>query len=237
MLRAVVADLHLGQAPGDLDRFRALTASMAAQPAAEVVFLGDLFRTLVGFSRFWDATVRAGLEELAELRRSGVRVVLVEGNRDFFLDAEELDPFRDAWGMAHSFSAGGRRFLLEHGDLINRHDRLYRFWRTLSKSGAARTWARLLPRRLAQRIVSGTEARLSRTNFTYRRALPEEDLEARARRHFAAGVDVVMWGHFHREWRFEAEARIAIAIPAWAETATLVWIDDDGRLEFRCGEK
>src|SRR5664280_2733603 len=87
VLRAVLADLHVGQVPGDLDRFLATVAGLERRGAGEVVFLGDLFRALVGFSRFWDATVRRGLEELAALRRTGVRVVMVEGNRDFFLDA------------------------------------------------------------------------------------------------------------------------------------------------------
>jgi len=235
MLRAVVADLHVGQEGGDLDRFMALTAELSRRAPGEVVFLGDLFRTLVGFERFWDETIRTGLRALEAVRRAGTRVILVEGNRDFFLDVRELSPFRDAWGMVHSFSAGGRRFLLEHGDLINHNDRSYRFWRAVSKSGAARLWAGYLPRLLAQRIVRGTEARLSRTNFTSRRVLPVHDLEAHARRHFAAGVDVVLWGHFHRPWRLDEGQREAIALPAWAETGAVAWIDAAGRLSIEAG--
>ncbi len=237
VLRAVIADLHVGQEPGDLDRFTALIGELVRRAPGEVVFLGDLFRTLVGYSGFWDETIRDGLEAMRELRRSGARVVLVEGNRDFFLDVPELDPYRDASAVAHSFSTGGRRFLLEHGDLINHRDRAYRFWRAVSKSGTARLWARLLPRAFARRIVRGTEARLSRTNFTHRRELPVEDLVARARRHFEAGVDAVLWGHFHRGWHFESGGRVAVAMPAWAETGTVGWISDDGRLELEGGEE
>ncbi|HVN76638.1 MAG TPA: metallophosphoesterase [Thermoanaerobaculaceae bacterium] len=230
MLRAVLADLHVGQGPGDLERFVSSVSEVRRRGADEVVFLGDLFRALVGFSRFWDETVRRGLEELAALRRGGARVVLVEGNRDFFLDAADLDPYRDAGGPVHSFVAGGKRFLLEHGDLINRADRSYRFWRAVSKSGPARLWARLLPRRLAQRIVLGTESRLKETNFSYRRDLPAADLAAAARRHFAAGVDVVLWGHFHRSWVLTEGGREARVVPAWLETGAVVWIADDGAL-------
>ena len=236
MLRAVLADLHLGQVTGDMERFSAALARVRSRGAGEAVFLGDLFRTLVGFERFWDAGVRAGLEELAGLRRHGVRVVLIEGNRDFFLDASELGPYRDAAVQAHSFSAGGRRFLLEHGDLVNSRDRQYRFWRTLSKSSTARLWARLLPGFLAKRIVHGTESRLSQTNFSYRRELPEEDLVRAARRHFAAGVDVVFWGHFHREWRLRDGGREAAVVPGWMETGTIVWVEDDGRWGLEDGQ-
>jgi UDP-2,3-diacylglucosamine pyrophosphatase LpxH len=236
VLRAVLADLHVGQSPGDLERFLAVMDQVRRRGAQEVVFLGDLFRALVGFSRFWDATVRRGLEELAELRRGDARVVMVEGNRDFFLDAPELDPFRDASGPVHSFVAGGKRFLLEHGDLINRSDRSYRFWRSVSKSGAARAWARLLPRRLAKKIVFGTESKLAQTNFNYRVELPVSDLETAARAHFAAGVDVVLWGHFHRFWTLAEGGRRARVVPGWMETGTVVWIGDDGAVLFEPGE-
>lgn len=231
MLRAVVTDLHLGQAPGDEERFTATLAALERRGVGEVVLLGDTFRALVGFERFWDETVRAELAALAVLRGRGVRVVMVEGNRDFFLDSADLRPFRDSWGPAHSFAAGGRRFLLEHGDLVNVHDHRYRFWRTLSKSRPARVWARLLPRRLARRIVAGTEARLAATNFAYRKALPEPLLEAAARRHFAAGVDVVLWGHFHQVWRFDAGGRAAMIVPDWLSTGSVAFIDDCGDLE------
>ena len=236
MLRAVVADLHVGQTPGDLDRFLTTVAELRKREVAEIVILGDLFRALVGYSRFWDETVRRGLEALALARREGVRVVLVEGNRDFFLDTPALDPYRDAAGMVHSFTAGGRRFLLEHGDLLNRRDRSYRFWRAVSKSGPARIWARLLPRRLAQRIVLGTESRLKETNFSYRRELPVDDLQRAARRHFAAGVDVVLWGHFHRTWQLVEGGREARVIPGWMESGAIVWVGEDGRVVVEPGE-
>ena len=235
MLRAVLADLHVGQGPGDIERFVSSVARVEERGADEVVILGDLFRALVGFPRFWDATVRRGLEALGSLRRRGARVVLVEGNRDFFLDVRDLDPYRDAYGTVHSFTAGGRRFLLEHGDQINRADRSYLFWRTLSKSGPARLWARLLPRRFAQRIVLGTESRLRETNFTYRQELPIAALTEAAERHFTAGVDVVMWGHFHRAWTLRRAGREAHVVPGWLETGTVVWIGDDGALVLEPG--
>ncbi|NWF99874.1 MAG: metallophosphoesterase [Thermoanaerobaculaceae bacterium] len=230
MVRAVLADLHLGQQQGDVTRFAALARTLVGRGVGEVVFLGDLFRALVGFPRFWAGTVQEGLGVLGELRAAGVRVVLVEGNRDFFLDCPALDPFRDAAVTVHSFAAGGRRFLLEHGDLLNQLDRSYRFWRTVSKSRVARLWAAALPPPLARRIVARTEAQLARTNFSYRRALPTQALAAAARRHFAAGVHTVLWGHFHDPWSFREGDCEAHVVPAWMDGGLVLWVQEDGRI-------
>lgn len=227
MLRAVLADLHLGERPGDLGRFRFAIDEAIRRGVGELVLLGDVFRALVGFPRFWDETVREGLREVERLRRSGARVVLVEGNRDFFLDEPALDAFRDCAASCHSFNAGGRRFLLEHGDLVNVRDWRYLAWRRLSKSGVARRWARVLPGRLARRIVAGTEARLARTNFSYRSRVPEQRLRLVAAAHFAAGVHVVLWGHFHRPWRFARSGCLAAVVPAFAEYGAMVWVGGD----------
>jgi UDP-2,3-diacylglucosamine hydrolase len=237
MLRAVLSDLHVGQADGDIERFVATIERLAAMGVGELTLLGDLFRILIGYPKYWDETVRRGLDALVAFRRSGSRVVMLEGNRDFFLGSHYLDACRDSDGTAHSFSVGGRRFLLEHGDLINRRDRAYRFWRAISKGGPARLWARLLPGSLARRIVRGTEARLAETNFSYRQTLPVEDLSRAARRHFANGVDVVLWGHFHRPWRLAHDGREARVVPAWCESGTILYVEPDGiiRVEARQG--
>jgi UDP-2,3-diacylglucosamine pyrophosphatase LpxH len=228
MLRAVLADLHLGQRGGDVTRFAATAREIGRRGAGEVVILGDLFRTLVGFPKYWDAIVRSGLEVLRELRAGGARVVLVEGNRDFFLDVDALDSFRDLATATHSFASSGRRFLLEHGDLINRRDRSYRLWRALSKSRLARFSAAVLPASVAGQIVSRTEARLASTNFSYRRALPVDDLTAAARRHFGAGVHVAMWGHFHDPWSFSEGGCEAFVVPAWMRSGEVAWISGNG---------
>lgn len=227
MLRAVLADLHLGERPDDVERFRRVADEALRRGVGELVLLGDIFRALVGFPHFWDETVRAGLAELHRLRRRGVRVVLVEGNRDFFLDVPSLAEYRDAATACHSFSVGGRRFLLEHGDLVNVRDWRYRVWRRLAKSGAARLWARLLPGSLARRVVSGTERRLARTNFDYRTRIPEERLARTAEVHFAAGVHVVLWGHFHHPWTHGDGRRLAAVVPAFGDYGVVIWVNGE----------
>jgi UDP-2,3-diacylglucosamine hydrolase len=235
MRRALLADLHLGQVAGDYQRFAALLVELPQRKVGELVLAGDVFRTLVGLPRFWSPSVREALGLLTQLRQQGVRVVWVEGNRDFFLHTQAMDPYRDRFVPSYGFAAGGRRFLVEHGDLINRQDRQYRLWRTISKSHLAFWGARLIPKVVAQSIVTRTEQALAKTNFSYRRVLPEQDLVREARKHFACGVDVVFWGHFHRFWSFAEGEKQAYVLPAWQEEGTVVYIEDDGSFSWAGG--
>lgn len=236
MRRALVADLHVGQVPGDYARFSELVARLPAEGVGELILGGDVFRALVGLPRFWSPPVRQALGELARLREKGVRVVWVEGNRDFFLATKAMAPYLDRFVPAYGFSAAGRKFLVEHGDLINRRDRQYRIWRAVSKSRMAFWGATLIPKGIAQRLVTRTEQALARTNFSYRRALPEQDLISEARRHFACGVDVVFWGHFHRLWSFAEGKRRAFVVPPWQDDGAVVYIEADGSVAATRGD-
>lgn len=232
MRRALVADLHLGQSLGDEPRFQHLLAQLPEAGVRELILGGDVFRTLVGFPRFWDEAIRACLHGLKQVRERGVRVVWVEGNRDFFLDSPPMAWYHDRFVPAYGFVAGARRFVVEHGDMVNAKDVRYRFWRALSKSRPARFLARSLPPFLARAIVLRTEAALANKGFRYRFALPEEALARHARRHFAAGVDVVLWGHFHRRWSFLEAGKEAHVVPPWLETGCVVYIEEDGSIRW-----
>ena len=199
MLRAVLADLHVGQHEGDIDRFASTVRELSGRGVDEVIFLGDLFRTLVGYPRYWNDGVRAGLDLLRKLRDRGVRIVLVEGNRDFYLDLGALDrfatwppwPTRSSSPVGGSFSNTAISSTVATAPIVSGGS-IEEQYRQVSRRQPARSVARL--------IVTRTEARLASTNFSYRRTLPVDDLAATARRHFRAGVHVVLWGHFHNSW-------------------------------------
>ncbi len=230
--RLVIADAHVGQRPHDAEEMGVLVRAAVEAGYGELVYLGDAFQYLIGMSKFWTRTVRAVLGSWADARRLGVRVVLVEGNRDFFLDAPELAPFCDLAVTRYEVSAGPRRVLMVHGDRINREDRRYLFWAAVSKSRIARLWARLLPRRVAVHIVESMEARLADTNRSFRYRKPVEALEERARKAWARGIDLVLWGHFHTGWELGEGEKRAMVVPAWLETGAALCIDDDGTWTF-----
>src|SRR5687767_6414713 len=100
--------------------------------------MGDLFQAWIGDPRFETEDVRAVAAALRDLRRRGLRIDYVEGNRDFFLAGS---PYADAFDrvvLEVAFEVEGRRYLAVHGDGLNERDLQYRFWRWLSKSAPVR---------------------------------------------------------------------------------------------------
>jgi hypothetical protein len=107
-------------------------------------------------------------------------------------------------------------------------DLQYQFWSRFSKSGIARVWARALPRSVAVGIVRSMEARLAKTNQRFRYHTPEKALRRSAKRAWADGVDVLLWGHFHRWWHVADGDRQALVVPAWLDTTQSLAVDADG---------
>lgn len=232
MKRLIIADSHVGQNVHDAADMNALLRRAADNGVGEIIYLGDAFQYLIGMSKFWTSAVMEVMTVWKELRHRGIRVALVEGNRDFFLDEQELAAELDWVGRRFEFEAGETAFRLVHGDLINRRDLQYRFWSTVSKSTVARWWARLLPSSVAVTIVRRMEAHLATTNRKFRYEKPLRDLRKTALRAWGEGVDVVFWGHFHTPWEFRDGERLALIIPAWLENRCSVIVHPDGNWAY-----
>jgi UDP-2,3-diacylglucosamine pyrophosphatase LpxH len=221
---ALLADAHLGGPGGSAGP---LVRQLEALPGAgclRLVLMGDLFQAWIGDPRFETAEIAAVVPALRALRRGGLAIDYIEGNRDFFL-AES--PYADAFDRVVTevaFEAGATRYLAVHGDGLNDRDWRYRFWRRLSKSAASRLLVRRVPRRFARRLVDTTEGRLARTNFKHRHALPEAAIRRYAERRLAEGHDVLLLGHFHeaRTWAVRGgEVRL---LPAWFRSRAVEWL-------------
>ena len=221
---ALIADAHLGGPGGSAGPLLAQLEALPAQGCRRLILMGDLFQVWVGFPRFETEDVRAFVAALRRLRRQGIEVDYVEGNRDFYLAGSPYADAFDRIGLETSFTAAGRRYLCVHGDGLNDRDWKYRFWRRLSKSPAVRFAVRHTPRPLAHRLVHGTERRLSQTNFKHRRAVPEAAIRAYAERRLAEGYDTLLLGHFHepRVWPVAGgEVRL---MDAWFRSREVEWI-------------
>ncbi|HSS79508.1 MAG TPA: UDP-2,3-diacylglucosamine diphosphatase [Thermoanaerobaculia bacterium] len=221
---ALIADAHLGGPGGSAGPLVAQLQALPGQGCRRLILMGDLFQAWVGFPSFETADIAAVVAALRELRRQGVEIDYVEGNRDFFLAGS---PYADAFDrvvLETAFTVGGRRYLAVHGDGLNDRDWKYRFWHRVSKSALVRFALRRIPQGIAQRAVDSTEQRLSRTNFKHRAELPEEAIRRYAGRRLAEGHDVLLLGHFHepRVWTVAGgEVRL---LDAWFRTRTVEWL-------------
>jgi UDP-2,3-diacylglucosamine pyrophosphatase LpxH len=227
--RLIIADSHIGQGENDAAVMSSLVHRAAEHGVDEIIYLGDGFQYLIGMSKFWTSGLRQVLDSWREVRRRGTRIAVIEGNRDFYLGEPDLAAEIDWSGRRYTFLSGDRRFLLDHGDLVNRRDSQYRFWSKVSKSAIARIWARLLPRSLAVAIVRHMEAHLATTNQKFRYTIPVDDLRRHAREAWADGIDVLFWGHFHAFWEWREAERSAMILPAWLDSRRGVVVHPDGR--------
>ena len=227
-MRAVFADCHVGRRPDDegpvLDGLR----QAAARGATAISLLGDIFHFFIAHPKFETAAIRRFLETVDDLAGRGVPVTYVEGNRDFFLRGSYVEHhFREVCDE-ETFEAGGRRFLLTHGDRLNEADLPYRFWRALSKNPIARASLRVIPKEAGNRLVWKTEARLYRSNFKHKTRLPVEMIRDFARRRFAKGFDVLLLGHFHKAWAEDVGSGRVEILPAFVDERRWMEVADDG---------
>lgn len=221
---AIIADSHLSGPGGPAGPLLEQLAALPGQGCDRLVLLGDIFQAWIGSRRFETADIAAVAEALRGLRRQGLRIDYIEGNRDFYLkDSPYADAF-DHVGTEVAFEAGGTRYLVVHGDGLNDRDWQYRFWRRLSKSAPVRLVVTHIPEALAHRLVHSTEQRLSQTNFKHKIRIPEEAIRRYAERRLAEGHDVLLLGHFHepRVWQVAGgEVRL---LEAWFTSKRVEWL-------------
>lgn len=224
---ALIADAHLGGPGGDGEDLIVQLLALPRQGCRHLVLLGDLFHVWIGDRRYETEEIRCVCRTLSELRRHGIRVSYVEGNRDFFLDAGPYAEAFDQLAQELVFESGGKKYLAVHGDGLNEKDRRYRFWRWLSKSRPARFLIFRIPRRLARAIVDRTERRLARTNFKHKARIPEQAIRRYAEGRLAEGVDEVLLGHFHEARCFEVAGGEVRVLDAWFRCRRVEWLPEN----------
>lgn len=221
---AIIADAHLG-GPGI--PAAPLVEQLEALPGAgchHLILLGDIFQAWVGSPQFETREIRAVVPVLRRLRRAGMAIDYIEGNRDFFLAESVYADCFDRVTTEISFDHGGVRYLLVHGDGLNQRDRQYLFWRWLSKSALSRFLILNLPAPIARQAVARTEAGLSKTNFEHKVRLPEEAIRAYGERRLAEGYDVLLLGHFHVPRVFKVSGGEIRLLDAWFNSRRVEWV-------------
>ena len=227
-MRAVFADCHVGRKPGDEEPFLDALERARQRGAKAISLLGDIFHYFIAHPKFETPAIRKFLDKVELLSAAGVPVTYVEGNRDFFLRGSYAERYFRAVVDEEVFEAGGRRFLLTHGDLLNESDWPYRFWRLLSKNPLSRAALSVVPKEAANRFVWKVEARLYRSNFKHKTRLPVAMIRKFASRRFAEGHQVLLLGHFHKSWTETVGPGRVEILPAFADERRWMEISESG---------
>lgn len=232
-----VADAHLSGDDVHTRNFVALAEAAAAEGAA-LFLLGDIFDLWFGTPSLTFGFQKPVIERLRELRRKGLGLYYVEGNRDFHLKKFHAGQTFDVVSEGDMRAVVGPfRLHLAHGDTVNRADLAYRFWKALSKNRIAYGALGLLPPPVVLPLADRLERRLKRTNKRFRGSFPESECRDFALRLFASGIDVVLLGHFHAErlLRFSPgrPGKVLAVLPSWREGQRHFYLDADGSCGFR----
>jgi UDP-2,3-diacylglucosamine hydrolase len=231
-----IGDVHLDRDDPALEDFLRFLRSLGAT-TSRVVLLGDLFNVWIGGAAMEQPHQRAVAQALAELRRGGVRVGYLEGNRDYRIGRHYTGTALDEASESHLIERhGGKSVYTTHGDLVNLRDRQYRAWRAFSRSSPVWALFELLPvpRRLA--LVERLERRMRGTNLAQKRELPEALLREFAAARLREGHDAVVLGHFHVEREIPIAAPGAagrlFVLPEWRASRRHLVLRESGELAF-----
>jgi len=232
-----LSDAHLSQDDLHTRNFLNLVEKAAAEDIP-LFLLGDIFDLWFGAPGLTFRFQEPVIERLRELRRGGLRLYYVEGNRDFYLKkTHEGTTFHAVSEGEMTAVVGSRSVYLSHGDTVNRADLAYRFWKTVSKNPLAYGALSLLPPALVLPVADRLERKLKRTNRRCRESFPEKESREFALRMFASGVDFVILGHFHTEriLRFAQgrATRLLVVLPSWKEQWRYFLLDAEGEYGFR----
>lgn len=232
-----VSDSHLEARDAPLEVFlRFLEAR--ARDTATLYLVGDIFNIWLGAEAFTMDHQRPVIAALEAVRAEGVRTVMVEGNREFFLERlyqgrcfDRVEP------LAAEERFGGRRIHISHGDLLNPSDRPYRIWRRFSKSRPVWWVFRSLPSAVAVGLANRLESRMRGMNLRHKRSFPEQHLREHGRRLAEAGFDTAVLGHLHVETampvRSESGRTCTVHVmPGWLETRRFLRVRPDGTAAF-----
>jgi UDP-2,3-diacylglucosamine hydrolase len=232
-----LADAHLNQDDIHSRNFLAL-ADRAAVEKVPMFLLGDVFDLWFGNPGLTFGFQKPIVDHLRELRRGGLRLYYVEGNRDFYLKRDHEGTTFDVVSEGEMHAAVGEvRLYLAHGDTVNRADFTYRFWKGISKSRLANEAVAHLPPSIILPMADRIERNLKRSNRRHRGTFPERECREFGMRMFGRGADFVLLGHFHQErlMRFSlGEAtKIVAVLPSWKDQWRYFYLTAGGAYGFR----
>ena len=193
----VMSDAHLGFATRDIERTLVKFLRHLEGRAGSLVINGDLFEFWFEWRHVMPRRAFRVLAALADLRESGVPIMMIAGNHDCWGG----DILRDDVGIDFRVgpwtgALGGWRARIEHGDgLRGKEDRGYRMLRTVLRNSLAIRAFRLLHPDWGTALATRT----SHTSRTYQARDGGAGLRRAATERLERERDVrlVIYGHSH----------------------------------------
>jgi UDP-2,3-diacylglucosamine hydrolase len=193
----------------------------------ENIVVIDLLVIAGDFFDFWfekDGRIypefRPMVDSLVQLRQSGIRICLCEGNHDFFL----ADYFSDKLGIEvfpgdAEFDLDGLRSLVSHGDAVDRRNRRYLALRRLLRSSFAYRLQRVFPLKWLWWIARFS-SKVSKDRFGDATDRLSEVMHRYAvEKKYPDGFDAVIFGHCHtpsfREEQIGGGRRTFVTLGDW----------------------
>lgn len=213
----VLSDLHI-RADSDPVYFSLIRVIRdQAQTGDIVVLAGDIFDLFVGGKTFFFKRYAEFVEAVRHALARGVRIHYIEGNHDFQL-RRAFKKFENFEVHTHhmSLELAGKRFLIEHGDTVDRTDYGYLTLRAIFRSPPLRVLIRAVPGQVVDVIGKNFSKLSQKTKPRVPTALPLFRMERvrKVFRSYAAeklkqGYDFVIMGHCHDldEMRFQIDGR------------------------------
>lgn len=226
-----LADVHLGL-PGDdpkrAERFARFLRELHGA-ATHLYIVGDLFDFWFEYRSVVPNTAPQVLCELYHLARSGMKIILLAGNHDYWFgpylsQGIGMETHPDDLTVEHQ----GLRILVHHGDGLYPDDHGYRFLKRLLRSHLSIALFRLIHPDMARRIASIT----SRTSRKYLAPPPGRDAHYAelfrkiADRTLERGYDAVIYGHSHVPLAERRERGTLVLLGDWINRSTYAVLEN-----------
>lgn len=209
----IVTDAHISKARGNHTAFFTMLEAIE-RSEHDLIFLGDIFDLWIALPRY-EKDIHINFIAWCREQKNRRTIGFLEGNHEFFLASQRAEAFtwcsNDAWWQDDAAT------LLVHGDQVNRKDRKYLAFKKLSKNYMTKLILRGLP--FGPEITNSIKRGLKKRNNKFHIQIPWNEVKFFADNQFAAGVDTIFMGHFHREYCYrKQESKKMYVLPDWLST-------------------
>lgn len=195
------SDVHLGLRSKEEEKQkerRVIDFLESIRSDAEKIFIvGDLFDCWIEYRRVVPKGYFRLLAKLNEIAESGIEIIFLSGNHDFWLNTY----LRDEVGMQIFyepviFEKDGKKFFVAHGDGLGKGDLGYKIIKKILRSRLNQFLYSLIHPDIGIKLAQGS-SKTSRQH-TEDRAHGGENMREFAMMKLDEGFDYVIMGHYHR---------------------------------------